>query len=371
MYNRDQQAFHPTCPTVDFLLRRNEEKSFAFTGEPSYSKRQRYLARHRTQIVAMTCMDGRLDVSVMAQLPPGIVTPFRNIAGRFDIGWPLLKEAVGRLSEYAQSRGERTIVLCGYHYSAGEPCRGCAGNGFDLDLSKTVAQRLVDQFQFVFGVDEGSAAVVPILFGIETDEDAFVFHGSGLNAAKTIPMRDFAAEAPDESALRAAMRGTFPALRDRVANDLFPLLLGNARHIHDVRSSHRPIVEMSHKETVIAVGRGFDWLHLPNKALIIGPFEHNWTKSVSTAASIIIDNINTGRVDPADGIVLLPSALSFDPPGSYPWRMSEENALYLGRTAAEAIAQSHPELLTMAKVSALPGVVEGASLAFRPILVTA
>jgi len=34
---------------------------------------------------------------------------------------------------------------------------------------------------------------------------------------------------------------------------------------------------------VIAVGRGFDWLHLPNKALIIGPFDHSWTTTVGRA----------------------------------------------------------------------------------------
>ena len=38
-----------------------------------------------------------------------------------------------------------------------------------------------------------------------------------------------------------------------------------------------PCVQLEHNEVVIAVGRGFDWLHLPNKALIIGPFDHSWT----------------------------------------------------------------------------------------------
>ena len=27
-----------------------------------------------------------------------------------------------------------------------------------------------------------------------------------------------------------------------------------------------------HQEQVLAVGRGFDWLHIPNKALIVGPY---------------------------------------------------------------------------------------------------
>jgi hypothetical protein len=26
------------------------------------------------------------------------------------------------------------------------------------------------------------------------------------------------------------------------------------------------------QEQVLAVGRGFDWLHIPNKALIVGPY---------------------------------------------------------------------------------------------------
>src|SRR5688572_23807036 len=72
----------PACPGVQFLMDRNTERSILYTAEPFYSARLRYMARHRTQLVAFTCMGGRLDVPLMLKLPPGIMRTFRNIAGR-------------------------------------------------------------------------------------------------------------------------------------------------------------------------------------------------------------------------------------------------------------------------------------------------
>jgi hypothetical protein len=54
------------------------------------------------------------------------------------------------------------------------------------------------------------------------------------------------------------------------------------------------------------VGRGFDWLHLPNLALIIGPYSPDLADPIRQAASIIRANMQAGRI-PADGFLLLSS----------------------------------------------------------------
>lgn len=119
-------ALVPACTTVEHLVRFNKEGSRCFTDEPAYSARRRYIAKHPTQVVMFKCMDGRLNVSTMTQMPVGILTPFRNIGGRFDLGWPLLKEAVKNLAHFAEGRGSRTLVMSSYHFSKGDVCRAGA-----------------------------------------------------------------------------------------------------------------------------------------------------------------------------------------------------------------------------------------------------
>eukprot|EP00759_Apiculatamorpha_spiralis_P027865 PhF_6_TR30549/c1_g1_i1/m.44839 len=358
-----------SCPTASFLMERNQHESIKYCEEPAFSRRVRYLAQHPTQIACFKCMDGRLDLSVFCNLPAGIITPFRNIAGRFDLGWPLLKEAVNSMSGYALKRGQQTVALCCYHYSVGDTCRGCAGNNFDLCLSKSVARQLYEQFEGVFGKD-GNGAVVPLMIGMETDEDSLVFHGSSDDSAPTLSIASLVANNNATDAdVAHAMKTLYPQLSGRLLNDIIPLAQGNATHVSKVKQSNRPIVEMNHMETIIAVGRGFDWLHLPNKALIIGPFEHNWTDSVVTAAKIVQGNIEHKRVNSEEGIVLLASSLSWQPRGSYGWKLSEGSAVSLARATAEAI-HANPvssNLLNMAKVHVLPGVVEGTTMRMWPI----
>ncbi len=75
-----------------------------------------------------------------------------------------------------------------------------------------------------------------------------------------------------------------------------PLVAGNQVHVRETRKTAREPIELGHAERVIAVGRGFDWLHLPNTALIIGPYDHNWPDAVETAGQIVLNNIVSGRV---------------------------------------------------------------------------
>jgi hypothetical protein len=36
-------------------------------------------------------MDGRLNLPVMTQTAVGIIQPFRNLGGKFDLGWPFFQ----------------------------------------------------------------------------------------------------------------------------------------------------------------------------------------------------------------------------------------------------------------------------------------
>ena len=70
------------------------------------------------------------------------------------------------------------------------------------------------------------------------------------------------------------------------------------------------------QEQILAVGRGFDWLHIPNKALIVGPYRfasrfrhtgflssfrltapsYNLGDPIATAGSLLLSNLRDGRI---------------------------------------------------------------------------
>ena len=102
--------------------------------------------------------------------------------------------------------------------------------------------------------------------GIETDSDALVLHGVN---AQVLDLATVDKTLTDE-ALRVQLQQLYPDMQWQMLNDLLPLLRGNLEHIAQIRAANRPIAEAEHKEQILAIGRGFDWLHLPNKALIIG-----------------------------------------------------------------------------------------------------
>ena len=128
-----------TADLTDFILRRNKEQPELFCDPKIRSARQQYRRDHPTEIFVQKCMDGRLNLSTYTEMPPGILQPFRNIGGRFDLGWPFYQEVIKESVLFAQARGRRCRVLATYHFSKGDPERGCAGWGYDTNAAKKAA----------------------------------------------------------------------------------------------------------------------------------------------------------------------------------------------------------------------------------------
>jgi hypothetical protein len=151
----------------------------------------------------------------------------------------------------------------------------------------------------VFG--RGHGGVYPIVCGFETDEDALILHGDHggqLNLAELTP-----AEADTLAPRLAAL---YPDMPRQMRDDLMPLLLGNLERLAQVRGQDRAL-DIEHREWMICVGRGFDFLHMPNLALIIGPYSPNLEDPLRKAAGIILNNMRVGRI-PDDGFLVLASA---------------------------------------------------------------
>lgn len=144
--------------------------------------------------------------------------------------------------------------------------------------------------------------------------------------------------------IRNRINTLFPDMSPEIVSDLLPLLAGNAKHIKEIREQSRPITEINHKEFVLAVGRGFDWLHFHNKALIIGPYSYNLKDPIEKAAGILLDNIKLGRIEAKDGVLLMTSAAYRDNVGMES-RLAAEKAISLAEFSLETIKEQVPELI--------------------------
>ncbi len=332
---------------VKFILERNKLQSADFRSPGSQLARRLYRAQHPSEIIALKCMDGRLNLAVMTNTPPGIIKPYRNIGGKFDLGWPFFGRLMLDDIEYAVSKGRPVYVLSTYHFSKGDVHRGCAGHKYDTDAARAGALRLRDQFESAFG--SNNTTVFSLVVGIETDEGGLVFHGKG---KRTFDIADHT-DASLES-IHSELRHMYPDIPDNVLEDLLPLVVGNQKYVRDIRAAHRPVVEMEHKEQIIAVGRGFDWLHLPNRALMIGPYDPRWEDAVAVAGTIILGNMKAKRIPEKEGALLLVLA---------PFRsigadqgVADEKALFLAREAERVLREKVPAI--MKKLKILVGTVD-------------
>lgn len=299
--------------------------------------RELYLAKHPTAIVVLKCMDGRINIPVATGTPPGIIQPFRNLGGMFDLGWPHLGEVVAHHVERMVGDGRRILFLITYHWSRGNPKRGCAGFGYDTAAAIAHTQQIRQQMEHIFG--HGHATVYPLVCGFETDEESLTLHG---NDGASLDLSTLGAD--DQPTLEPRLAALLPDLPAQMRADLLPLLAGNLAHIADIRAQiarRERQLDIEHREWTICIGRGFDFLHTPNQALIIGPYSPNLAEPVRKAAGIIKSNMQAGRI-PADGFLLFAS-VPYDEIGVDRAR-AELKARFLSRFAADVIAEDFPEL---------------------------
>lgn len=323
----------PIQQRIDWLMELSRTHSAQFCDPENYLARQRYLAEHPTHIIALKCMDGRLHLPYATQTPLGIIRPFRNLGGIFDLGWPYMGDLLESSVLEAINTGRRVLIIITYHYSKGDRSRGCAGFDCDHHAAMEHAQHIRLQVEAIFGHDHQT--VYPLVCGFETDEDALILHGTDDRQLDLSSLSE-----ADIPTLKHQLEGLLPDMPSQVRHDLMPLVEGNIRHIAEIRQSHRE-PDIEHREWMICVGRGFDFLHVPNVALIIGPYSPDLSDPITKAAGIIRANMEKGRI-PDDGFLLLSSA-PYQEAGPDQAR-AELKAHFMAEFAAAVIRKTQPEL---------------------------
>jgi hypothetical protein len=321
----------PIAERINWVFYLAQKYSAEFCSPEAFLARERYLALHPTAIAVLKCMDGRINIPVATNTPPGIIQPFRNLGGMFDMGWPHLGEVLAQYVQRMIRSGRRVLILITYHFSRGDTHRGCSGFNCDTEAAIAHTRQIRSQMEAIFGSAHDS--VYPLICGFETDRDTLLLHspdGRVLDLSEDISPEGLAAE--------LALR--FHDMPLEMRADLLPLLSGNRSHIRGIRLERRSLV-VEHREWMICIGRGFDFLHTPNLALIIGPYSPDLADPIRKAAAIIESNMAIRRV-PADGFLLLAS-VPYDEIGVDRARAVMKSQ-FLSRFAAEVIEKEFPDL---------------------------
>jgi len=222
----------PIQQRIDWLVDRAHRHSLEFQSSESWLARNRYLAKHPSAIAVFSCMDGRVNIPVVTNTPHGVIMPFRNLGGRFDLGWPHLGEVLAEQVQSVMRQGRRTLALLTYHFSKGDPHRGCAGFNYDTAAARHHTFEIKKQIEDVFGAEH--SAVYPIVCGFETDDDALILHGRDgeILDLSTLSSADY-------ERLPAMLTRLYPDMADQLREDLLPLVQDNITHIAGIKLTDR------------------------------------------------------------------------------------------------------------------------------------
>jgi hypothetical protein len=323
----------PIGERIEWLFDLARRHTAEFRSPEAFLAREIYLARHPTSVMVLKCMDGRINIPVATGTPPGIIQPFRNLGGMFDLGWPHLGEVLAAEVHRMVAAGRQVLILITYHFSRSDTRQGCAGFAYDTAAAMAHCRTIKAQAEHIFGAGHGT--VYPLLCGYETDEDALILHGVDDERLDLSQL-----SAADGESLGRRLGTLCPDMPEPMQRDLLPLLQGNLRWVAKVRTSGR-LLAIEHREWMICLGRGFDFLHTPNLALIIGPYSPDLADPIRKAAGIIGANMRAGRI-PDDGFLLFAS-VPYDEIGMDRAR-AELKSRFLAGFAADVIRAEFPAL---------------------------
>lgn len=260
---------------------------------------------HPTQIGSLDCMDGRTRVESVSEMLPGILQSWENGGGVFNLAWPYFQSSFMDWYEHARKNGRDCIVLVSWHRSKSHTHLGCKAHQYDNAVAEGVAWAQAKELWDRFKEDGSERHLYPIVVCLETDSEGLILQGKAESQALDLSsVLDFS-----EGDLRKRLSACYPEIPHRILDDLFAtVVIGNIGHIRKVMLLDRTPEACDHCESIIAVGRGLEWLD--RRSFAIAPFDPRFPDMVETAAKIVLENFEKGTVDVRDGAILLASTPS-------------------------------------------------------------
>ncbi len=340
-----------TNHTLEKLKERNAVHSSKFIKSSGALKQ--YWAKHPTRVAFLGCMDGRVNFLYITNSKAGAANGYKVAGGKFNLGFNYFGLLNYDWYNAAMSSGHDCLVFSTYHFHSDDEHLGCKGHNYSTADAIGCGKKIVQQYKKVF--DDGSVFDA-VLLGIDTKDHNLVFHAE--HNDETCSIIDYVEKTDEE--LIDRLRAIFPRMSNQIFNDLVPYALGNRNHLRG--ENHGIIIESvgdDHEEKVIAIGRGHEFIFqttlmegdIPATriCLSVGPYNDEFKSNIRISLMIVKDSIEKGRIDPAEGVVLLSSAIFDDDSGvSHNWAVQK-----VEEYASQAIAvinEDTPEMESVREI---------------------
>lgn len=343
----------------NLLMEQNRGYSVRYVGNKPIRAKKR--EAHPTQIGVWECMDGRTRVESVSETLPGILQSWENGGGRFDLGWPNFQSSFMDWYRHARERSRPCIVLVSWHRSKSHAHLGCKAHQYDDAAAEGVARGQAKELWDHFKEDSGGRYLYPIACCLETDSEALIFQKRrGSEIFDLSEMLDLSTDG-----IRPRLYAFYPEIPRSVLDDLLAtVIVGNIRHILKVMLLDRSMEACDHCESIIAVGRGLEWLD--KRSLVIAPFDPRFPDMVETAAKIVLENFRKGTVEVGHGVALMASSPFRAFLGRPGMEMAGLKATSLLNVAHDVIKQRVPDLVPHLRY-VVAGTVNNDTRRFHPV----
>lgn len=108
---------------------------------------------------------------------------------------------------------------------------------------------------------------------------------------------------PEE--IKQRIHDLYPDFPNGVICDFTHVLEMNIRHIPTAIKSREGMKVVDHEEKMIGFGTGFDWLHIPNFALLVNPVAIDPEIPLVTSGKLLLTNFELERIKAEEGALIM------------------------------------------------------------------
>lgn len=330
---------------IEWLIKQMAENQQRWVLEQEV--RRSYRDEHPTEFLILKCSDGRLVFAIWTKTLAGILQPLRNIGGRFEMGWLHFQLVLRSWKKYADKKGRHSAVIVTYHFASGSRFQGCAGHRYNDQVAYEFALGLKNDLDR-YAEDElklqSDTRLCPFLVGMDTRKQSLILHGDDDRRPIDLATIKDAREGEVINLLAGHYPKKWKQTR-RVILDWVPPVKGNIEHTSEVEGQDSVAQNQDHRESILAVGRGFDNLNQLNTAIIVGPWELPNEVPIITAAQVITQNLERGVIEKP---TIWTSAVYRDEGGDK--FLAESKTHYLRKFTLETLKKHFPRFASEAQI---------------------
>jgi hypothetical protein len=279
-------------------------------------------------------------IYALGDIPLGEVEKFASVEPlRF--GMPFFTKQMKGLYSYVKGEQRKCLMFCSFHSSGSGKHSHCAAFGGKTEAAKAHAFALRDQFDRVFGLEDGT--FFPIVVHVDTDTRGMTFYGDWDHILDINAVQD-----PDPEYFTRAAANLFAQYPENIRGAIAEFMWGNYLYREQFVVRGNPCVE--HGEQVLYFGDGFaPWSNDSGLALTLGQYV-GWEASMDELLKVLLNNfVRIQKPIPKEeglGLVCVADYRGGQVKANgFIRRVAIERANYLLEIALKRIKDTHPVLL--------------------------